>query len=900
MSRFRFEPFAVRSLKHPATLRLPAVLVAAILLMIVQPGCGKAGAGGGGGGGGHTGGGLLAIQAGPANPAGRTISGCLASESVLQFELFLRPGEEVLVESVTFTAWGTGHDVVDIAAVWLVSDNNGNGMLDGSDAVLGGPQPYSGDDGTVTFSGLGRLLTSAASDLWLLAYDLAGGTAAGLTFTAWIESNSDLVATGLQTGGAVAVIGAPVSGTVVIGAPVLLSAIYEDLNGNGFIDPPDSLILTFSGPVTFNGGPQPDDIFVLDPPGTFGWSVLGLKSGPTPEQVEIEPRWSSTFEPNGTYPTDPQSSGVNVWAAQWYLRDCAGMEVQPLPSPIDIEGDLHPRIDSVEFDGSVIELTFTSNVTISTPDPAQAFQFPVSGDTLGTGAQFLGGGAPSNVGQVSIVLGTNPILEPVGLFDPAVLSPGSPSGLDITGAASVIVDAGHPGVSALPLSPAGLDLPFVFPPIWSSSGDDQAAVYFGFAVASAGDANNDGYPDIIIGAPGYDSGPTGIGVGKAYLYLGGVSGLSASPAWTSLGDNQEVSDYGFSVASAGDVNNDGFSDVIVGAPDFNTANSDAGKAYLYLGEAGGLASTPAWTSNGDDQEWAEFGYSVASAGDVNNDGFSDVIVGADEFDTVNYRAGKAYIYLGGAAGLSAGPVWTSSGDDQRLAEFGYSVAGAGDVDNDGYDDVIVGAWDFDTLNSGAGKAYVYLGGPLGPSGSPVWTSSGDDQGSAGYGRSVASAGDVNDDGYADVIVGAYDFNATNNQAGKAYVYLGGPGGPSASPVWTSSGDDQQTAHYGISVASAGDVNNDGYSDLIVGASDFNELEVDIGKAYVYLGGPAGPAAVPYWTGSGDNQARAFFGWSVAAAGDVNNDGGSEVIVGARSFDGPQGDEGKVYVYDVTP
>jgi hypothetical protein len=101
----------------------------------------------------------------------------------------------------------------------------------------------------------------------------------------------------------------------------------------------------------------------------------------------------------------------------------------------------------------------------------------------------------------------------------------------------------------------------------------------------------------------------------------------------------------------------------------------------------GLETTPSWTSSGDDQKEACFGHSVASAGDVNGDGYSDVIVGARYYNTANTSAGKAYLYLGSSSGLETSASWNSSGDDQAGAHFGYSVASAGDVNNDSYDDV---------------------------------------------------------------------------------------------------------------------------------------------------------------------------------------------------------------------
>ncbi len=319
------------------------------------------------------------------------------------------------------------------------------------------------------------------------------------------------------------------------------------------------------------------------------------------------------------------------------------------------------------------------------------------------------------------------------------------------------------------------------------------------------------------------------------VFLPQTIGMETAPSWISSGDDQAGAWYGRSVSSAGDVNGDGYDDVIVGAYLYDTANSYAGKAYLYLGSESGLSITPSWTSSGDDQTDAYYGNSVSSAGDVNGDGYDDVIVGATYYDTANADAGKAYLYLGSAAGLASARSWTSSGNNQAVACYGYSVSSAGDVNGDGYDDVIVGAYLYDTANTAAGKAYLYLGSSIGLYAAPSWTSSGDDQADARYGNSVSSAGDVNGDGYSDVIIGAEYYDAVNTNAGKAYLYLGSSSGLQASPSWTSSGDDQAGAEFGHSVASASDVNGDGYSDVIIGAYYYDTSNYDAGKAYLYLG-----------------------------------------------------------------
>ena len=112
------------------------------------------------------------------------------------------------------------------------------------------------------------------------------------------------------------------------------------------------------------------------------------------------------------------------------------------------------------------------------------------------------------------------------------------------------------------------------------------------------------------------------------------------------------------MATAGDVNGDGFSDVIVGALLYDNGETDEGRAYVYHGSAAGLATTAAWTAESN-QDDAHFGYSVATAGDVNGDGFSDVIVGAYVYDNGETNEGRAFVYHGSAAGLSPTAAWTA-------------------------------------------------------------------------------------------------------------------------------------------------------------------------------------------------------------------------------------------------
>jgi hypothetical protein len=362
------------------------------------------------------------------------------------------------------------------------------------------------------------------------------------------------------------------------------------------------------------------------------------------------------------------------------------------------------------------------------------------------------------------------------------------------------------------------------------------------------------------------------------------------PGWFAESD-QVQSDFGGSAAGAGDVNGDGYDDVIVGAPSYDNGQDGEGRAFAYYGSASGPSATPSWTAESD-QAFASFGTSVAAAGDVNGDGYDDVIVGAPSYDKGQESEGRAFAYYGSASGPSATPSWTA--EPNRLAAFfGGSAAGAGDVNGDGYDDVIVGATGYDNGEFDEGRAFAYYGSATGLSATPNWTAE-SDQAFAQLGGSVDGAGDVNGDGYGDVIVGAHVYNDGQMRQGKAFAYYGSADGLSATPNWTAEPNQERT-NFGISVAGAGDVNGDGYGDVIVGDDNYDHGQVDEGRAFAYHGSGDGLRATPNWAGE-SNQPRASFGYSVAGAGDVNADGFGDVIVGAWEYDNGQIDEGRTFSF----
>jgi hypothetical protein len=342
---------------------------------------------------------------------------------------------------------------------------------------------------------------------------------------------------------------------------------------------------------------------------------------------------------------------------------------------------------------------------------------------------------------------------------------------------------------------------------------------------------------------------------------------------------QEGARFGTSVALA-DVNGDSFGDVIVGEPYFDGSKSAEGRVLVYLGSPGGPSPTPAWIRDGV-QARAHFGAAVANAGDVDGDGFDDIVVGAPDYDAPralrtagparhlsSRDSGAIAVFLGSPTGLEPTPALFRAGVEDR-EHFGRAVAGAGDVDGDGFDDVLVGA-----TGTGAnlGGAFVFHGSAIGAEPFPRWIALGP-QPDERFGFSV-DGGDLDADGCADVLVGAPDGGTASR--GEVHVYSGSRAGLGTTPQVLASSI-QQNVDFGHSVAWLGDVDGDGFGDAAVG-DPFADFQFDFDNGWLrhYRGSAAGLVLGAVQSAGGSD---VQFGFAIARAGDVDGDSLADWIVG---------------------
>jgi hypothetical protein len=401
-----------------------------------------------------------------------------------------------------------------------------------------------------------------------------------------------------------------------------------------------------------------------------------------------------------------------------------------------------------------------------------------------------------------------------------------------------------------------------------------ASAQFGSSVAGAGDVNNDGYVDVIIGSPLDDSAGTDAGLARV------ISGKTGSVLYSILG-TQVGAEFGAAVSGAGDTNNDGWDDFVVGAPGYdNGAYSNGGRVVLYSGKTG-AALWSTWTN----ETGARCGHALADVGDVDHDGFDDIAIGApfkDHFvpptPVIDTDAGQVLVI----SGHTHNTLFTLSSTyaptfhfDVSFDLLGWAVSGAGDVNNDGWSDLVAGAPQYDPDPSLSNAGAALV--YSGFDGSILYVREGT-QANAQFGTSVACAGNINNDPYDDVLIGAPLYDGGSTDSGRALVLSGVDG----STLYTING--VGGAHLGAAVAGVGDVNGDNFDDFIIGSPLYDGL-------FGYTDG----GLVQVYSGFNGLQIQAFFGDSasdelgraVGSTGDINHDGFGDFVIGVP-LDDPNG------------
>jgi hypothetical protein len=431
----------------------------------------------------------------------------------------------------------------------------------------------------------------------------------------------------------------------------------------------------------------------------------------------------------------------------------------------------------------------------------------------------------------------------VGNFDS---TRGSTLDLDDDGRLDLAVGAPRVRGGVVYLYTGGVESPTATP---SSTRTGPLGSEFGTSVVNAGDVNRDGYVDLAVSATAAD---------RVYVYLGRAEGLSSTA--TVIDAAEDVTRFGHEMSGAGDVNGDGFDDLVVSA---RSLGKPLGLALVYLGGEGGISTTPAitLTAQGDTSQDVH----AVGAGDLNGDGFADIALGAD---TAAGRAGRVHVFHGGPAGLTDTASRSLDGTDAR-GQFGIALARGGDVNGDGYGDLFVGApYASPQVASAqdaapsdlasAGKAFVFHGSSGGVGPRAATTLEGTAPG-GGLGLVFSAGADIDGDGYADLLV-----NAGNDpvHTGSIRLHRGGPNGVTRAASLQRDGIDGVDSSFGRVTTIAGDLNRDGFIDLVVtGVGVFHNT----GRVYVYFGEPGGSVRMIPVLITGPGGQQGVFGWSLASA-----------------------------------
>ena len=759
-------------------------------------------------------------------------------------------------------------------------------LADGSDL----PDWLTFDPVTITFSGTPTSVDSDFLDINITARD-----SGGLTTTAGL---------GLNVGN-------------VNVAPVIGAGIEDQ-------------IVTEGVPFQFT---IPDDAFIdHNPENLLSYTALSVDGASLPD-------WLTFNTSTGTFTGTPSETDIGFFDISVVSEDNIGLSTSDIFSiEIKFANDA-PQINQPLANQSLME-----NTPFSFLLPADSFTDPdiPFGDSLSyTATQADGTSLPNWLifDNNSLTFSGIPrSIESDNTFDVEVTATDK-AGLSISNTFQVDVnDTGPSEIQEFQLSKLDGTNGFTI-----QSNEEQDLL--GMAVGSAGDINGDGFNDFIVGAPHETVSAGTVDTGRSFVVFGREGGFSANINISQvdgtngfridgvdIGNPYSSDQFGESVSGGADFNGDGFDDLIIGEPGYRDSNNTyfAGSAYVIYGKESGfdpdisvldLNGMNGFKINGELGVRAEFGRSVSNAGDINADGLDDYIVGAPNED-------KAYVIFGNKAAtnpdLSVEDIQGTKGfviesQDSSSDNLGFSASTLGDFNGDGIDDFIVGAFQDEGLfeatgdpnidhNYNNGAAYIIYGKDSGYDASLDINNLNGSNGFAVYGinsgdrigYAVSGGGDINGDGFDDAIIGAPNDNGINvsNREGASYILFGNQSvfQPEISLADLDGRNGFRIVgavarnYSGFSVSNAGDVNGDGFSDILIGADNVNVLgeptyliygnangfapEIDLGT----LDGVNGFVIINQ---SADQERP---GRSVAGIGDINGDGFDDLLMGAPYAD----------------